>query len=136
MQKFVRLLREVPRRLRPKLERDLAMTASASYARAIGDLQHRNPLFFGFLGMGLHSHLVRFGKFEKKARVGCSNEVFLITRARDWLHCAGIEEAVFNETLVDVNANHLTECNEPWSGIAVDIFELDSLQPLTFQRAW
>ena len=81
-------------------------------------------------------HLVRFSKFEKKARVGCSNEVFLITPARDWLHCAGIEEAVFNEILVDVNANNLTKCNEPWGGIAVDIFELDRLQPLAFQRAW
>ena len=99
-------------------------------------LQYRNPLFFGFLSMGLRTHLVRFSKFEKKARGGCSNEVFLITRARDWFHCAGIEEAVYNEILVDVNANHLTECNEPWGGVAVDIFELDRLQPLAFQRAW
>src|ERR1700722_18783101 len=92
--------------------------------------------FFGLLSMGLRTHLVRLGKFEKKARVGCRNEVLLITRARDWLHCAGIEAAVFDEILVDVNANDLTECNEPWGGIAVDIFELDRLQPLAFQRAW
>ena len=86
--------------------------------------------------MGLRTHLVRLSKFEKKTRGGCSNKVLLITRARDWLHCAGIEEAVFNEILVDVNANHLTECNEPRGGIAVDILELDRLQPRTFQRAW
>src|SRR5580704_1564795 len=86
--------------------------------------------------MGLRTHLVRLGKFEKKARVGCRDKVLLITRARDRLHCAGIEEAVLNETLVDVNADHLTEGNEPWGGIAVDILELDRLQPLAFQRAW
>ena len=81
-------------------------------------------------------HFMRLSKFEKKTRVGCSNEVLLITRARDWLHRAGIEETVFNEIFLDVNADHLTECNEPWGGKAVDIFELDRLQPLTFQRAW
>src|SRR5215470_18843551 len=64
------------------------------------------------------------------------DKVVMIAGAHDGSHCSGVEQPVLDETLIDVNANHLAEGDEARGWVAVNIIEPDGPQPLAFQGTW
>src|SRR5215510_4347200 len=64
------------------------------------------------------------------------DKIIMIAGTHDRSHCGGVDQAVLDEALIDVNANHLAESDEARSGLAVDIVEPDGPQPFAFQGTW
>jgi hypothetical protein len=62
-----------------------------------------------------------------------SDEIILVTGPHYWFHRGGVEEAVFDEPLIDVNPDHLAEGDKSSGGIAVDVIKAHGLQPLAFE---
>ena len=58
-----------------------------------------------------------------------------ITATRERLHRRGVETAVLDEAVVDVDADHLSEHDETVGRFSVQILEIDDLQELAFERA-
>jgi hypothetical protein len=75
------------------------------------------------------------GKAKGESRVFGRDEVILVSCARDRFHRGSVKQAVLYEALVDMNINHLAEHDESCGGIAIDVNEPHSLQPLAFEGA-
>src|SRR5580700_7998465 len=73
------------------------------------------------------------GKAKGKSGVFGRDEVILVARTRDRSHRGSVEQAVLYEALVDMNTDHLTEHDESFRRIAIDVNELHGLQPLAFE---
>src|SRR5690242_16981604 len=57
-----------------------------------------------------------------------------VAAARDRAHRGGIEAAILDEAIVDVDADHLSERDVAMRRLAIEILEIDDLQKLAFQR--
>jgi hypothetical protein len=66
-------------------------------------------------------HLANLTELNEKARVLSGDEILLIASTRDRFHRCGVEQPVFDEALVNMNADDLTERDESRSGIAVNV---------------
>src|SRR4051794_10743710 len=61
--------------------------------------------------------------------------IVAVTAACDRLHRSRVEPAVLNETIIDVNPDHLPEGHVTVSRLAIEIVEFDDLEKLAFERA-
>src|SRR5262249_38338611 len=72
---------------------------------------------------------------ERKFRFRRPDEIIVIAGARDRPHRGGIELAVADEAVVDIDRDHLTEHDVALSDAALDVVQAHRLQPLAFERA-
>ncbi len=80
----------------------------------------RHGLLVGFV-LPERRCLTRFSKFYEKAVFGGRDEIFMVPGTRDRLHRSRIEQAIFDEALINVDANDLTKGNETRGGISMDV---------------
>jgi hypothetical protein len=84
-------------------------------------------LLIAILGLALRIRPVSMAKFDEKAGVLGSDEILLVTRTNYRFHCGRVEQAVFDEMLVNMYADDLTEGDEPWGWFTVNILEPNGL---------
>src|SRR5262245_2570944 len=78
---------------------------------------------------------IGLGKTQREARLRSRHEIVLIAGAGNRSHRGGVEQAVLEKAIVNVNADHLTEGDETRARPAVEIGELQDVQQPTLQRA-
>src|SRR5260370_1273083 len=63
------------------------------------------------------------------------HRILVVAAARERLHRRGIEPAVLDEAVVDMDADHLSEHHVALRGAALEITQVDDLQQLALERA-
>src|SRR5450631_1927114 len=80
--------------------------------------------------------LVRLLGRPGERKYALDHGIFVIAAAGDRLHGRGIEPAIDDETVVDMDADHLAEYDVAIDRHAVGRFHGDDLDELAFERAW
>src|SRR5580704_636339 len=75
------------------------------------------------------------GAAHRKSRLGRSDEILVIACSRDRIHCCRVQQAVLNEALVDMDADHLAKDDVRMGRVSVGVIEPHCLQPFAFHRA-
>src|SRR5258706_7511351 len=95
----------------------------------------RAPVWRALAGATPVASSAALGPRERKFRFRRADEIIMIAGARDRPHRGGVELAVLDEIVVDINADHLSEHDVTLGHVAAEIRQAHGLQPFAFEGA-